>query len=82
MIQGFDNVRTILAKNKEHIPVKVLAEILAELDGEEAEVCEWTPKMNGEFIQSPHTGRVFSNEPSMQNVYCNTCGKPIKILEV
>lgn len=49
----------------------------------EAECCIWTkPSKEHGFIKNPHTGRIFSNEPSMQNVYCNTCGKPIKILEV
>lgn len=42
------------------------------------DVCEWKSVRNGEFIQNPHTKRLFSNEPSMKNVYCNTCGKKIK----
>ena len=49
----------------------------------EAECCIWTkPSKEHGFIKNPHTGRIFSNEPSMQNFYCNTCGKPIKISEV
>ena len=36
---------------------------------------------DGEFIQNPHTKRLYSNEPSMQNIYCNTCGKKIKEVE-
>lgn len=44
------------------------------------DVCEWEYANNGEFIRNPHTRRTFSNEPSMQNVYCNTCGKKIKIV--
>ena len=44
------------------------------------DVCEWESIRDGEFIQNPHTRRTFSNEPSMQNVYCNTCGKKIKIV--
>ena len=44
------------------------------------DVCEWKPVSNGEFIQNPHTKRLYSNEPSMQNVYCNTCGKKIKVV--
>ena len=43
------------------------------------DVCEWKSASDGEFILNPHTKRLFSNEPSMQNVYCNTCGKKIKI---
>ena len=44
------------------------------------DVCEWKSVSNGEFIQNPHTKRLYSNEPSMRNVYCNTCGKKIKIV--
>ena len=44
------------------------------------DACEWKSERDGEFIQNPHTRRKFSNEPSMQNVYCNTCGKKIKIV--
>ena len=43
------------------------------------DVCEWKSESDGEFIRNPHTRRTFSNEPSMKNVYCNTCGKKIKI---
>lgn len=45
------------------------------------DVCEWESASDGEFIRNPHTRRAFSNEPSMQNVYCNTCGKKIKLVE-
>lgn len=41
--------------------------------------CEW--KQRDMFIRNPHTGRIFSNEPSMKNCYCNTCGKKIKVVE-
>ena len=44
------------------------------------DVCEWKLVSDGEFIKNPHTKRLYSNEPSMQNVYCNTCGKKIKIV--
>ena len=45
------------------------------------DVCEWKSASDGEFIQNPHTKRLYSNEPSMQNVYCNTCGKKIKAVQ-
>lgn len=45
------------------------------------DVCEWKSASDGEFIQNPHTKRLYSNEPSMNNVYCNTCGKKIKVVE-
>ena len=45
------------------------------------DVCEWKSASDGEFIQNPHTKRLYSNEPSMKNIYCNTCGKKIKVVE-
>lgn len=45
------------------------------------DVCEWKSVSDGEFIQNPHTKRLYSNEPSMKNIYCNTCGKKIKVVE-
>lgn len=45
------------------------------------DVCEWESVSDGEFIQNPHTRRLYSNEPSMKNTYCNTCGKKIKVVE-
>lgn len=48
--------------------------------GVDDDVCEWKYTSDGEFIQNPHTKRLYSNEPSMQNVYCNTCGKKINIV--
>ena len=44
------------------------------------DVCERKLANDGEFIQNPHTKRLYSNEPSMKNVYCNTCGKKIKVV--
>ena len=59
------------------------AEYLIEIvkqGGVSDDVCEWKSASDGEFIQNPHTKRLYSNEPSMQNVYCNTCGKKIKVV--
>ena len=43
------------------------------------DVCEWE-YISGGFIKNPHTKRLYSAEPSMKNVYFNTCGKKIKIV--
>ena len=62
---------------------KCCAEYLIEIvkqGGVSVDVCEWKSASDGEFIQNPHTKRLYSNEPSMQNVYCNTCGKKIKVV--
>lgn len=49
--------------------------------GASDDVCEFKSVSDGEFIQNPHTKRLYSNEPSMKNVYCNTCGKNIRIVD-
>ena len=49
-------------------------------ENKDDDVCEWKSESDGEFIRNPHTRRTFSNEPSMKNVYCNTCAKKIKIV--
>ena len=46
------------------------------------DVCEWESVSDGEFIKNPHTKRLYSNEPSMKNIYCNTCGKKIKVVDL
>ena len=60
--------------NKDEIIIRKYEENKAD------DVCEWKSESDGEFIRNPHTRRTFSNEPSMKNVYCNTCGKKIKIV--
>ena len=62
------------------IPVNRAIEIVKQ-GGVADDVCEWKSASDGEFIQNPHTKRLYSNEPSMKNVYCNTCGKKIKVVE-
>lgn len=70
---GFGTVINTIRKD-------VVLEIVKK-DGVADDVCEWKFASDGEFIQNPHTKRLYSNEPSMQNVYCNTCGKKIKVVE-
>lgn len=62
------------------IPVNRAIEIVKH-GGVNDDVCEWKSISDGEFIQNPHTKRLYSNEPSMKNIYCNTCGKKIKVVE-
>ena len=49
-------------------------------NGTSEDVCEWKCVSDGEFIQNPHTKRLYSNEASVKNVYCNTCGKKMKVV--
>ena len=50
-------------------------------NGTSEDVYEWKCVSDGEFIQTTHTKKLYSNEASVQNVYCNTCGKKIKVVD-
>ena len=87
-----EELKRIRAKktcNKEKCDTKEICRIcvvddaieIVKQGGVSDDVCEWKSASDGEFIQNPHTKRLYSNEPSMQNVYCNTCGKKIKVVE-
>ena len=67
-------------KDTKAISIRKAIEIVKQ-GGVADDVCEWKSASDGEFIQNPHTKRLYSNEPSMKNVYCNTCGKKIKVVE-
>ena len=79
-IQQYKELGTVeelmVAKEKQ---IDIATEIVKQ-GGISDDECEWESARDGEFIQNPHTKRLYSNEPSMQNVYCNTCGKKIKIV--
>ena len=86
-----EELKRIRAKktcNKEKCDTKEICRIcvvddaieIVKQGGVDDDVCEWKSASDGEFIQNPHTKRLYSNEPSMQNVYCNTCGKKIKVV--
>ena len=85
-MEVFNNLRTILTRRKENMPVVVVAEMLAEIEEAEAkwkaDCCEWKAYGGKAFIESPHSRKMYDNSSLAQNVYCNTCGKPIKIVEV
>ena len=70
---NFDGVEYYIKKRK--------AIEIVKQGGVSGDVCEWKSVSDGEFIQNPHTKRLYSNESSMKNVYCNTCGKKIKVVE-
>ena len=81
----FNNIKSIIAKHKDNMPVLAVAELLAEIDEAEADCCEWkraewNPK---HVINSPHKDCMPLNIVDLQNhPYCGHCGKPIKITEV
>ena len=89
VVEELELIRAKKTCNKEKCDTKELCRICVVDDAIEIvkrggvfdDVCEWKSASDGEFIQNPHTKRLYSNEPSMQNVYCNTCGKKIKVVE-
>ena len=89
IVEKLEKIRAKKTCNKEKCDTKEICRICVVDDAIEIvkqggvfdDVCEWKSASDGEFIQNPHTKRLYSNEPSMQNVYCNTCGKKIKVVE-
>ena len=89
VVEKLGEIRSKKTCNKEKCDTKEICRICVVDDAIEIvkqggvfdDVCEWKSASDGEFIQNPHTKRLYSNEPSMQNVYCNTCGKKIKVVE-
>ena len=89
VVEKLEEIRAKKTCNKEKCDTKEICRICVVDDAIEIvkrggvfdDVCEWKSASDGEFIQNPHTKRLYSNEPSMQNVYCNTCGKKIKVVE-
>ena len=88
VVEQLKRIRAKKTCNKEKCDTKEICRIRVVDDAIEIvkqggvfdDVCEWKSASDGEFIQNPHTKRLYSNEPSMQNVYCNTCGKKIKVV--
>ena len=89
VVEQLERIRAKKTCNKEKCDTKEICRICVVDDAIEIvkqggvfdDVCKWKSASDGEFIQNPHTKRLYSNEPSMQNVYCNTCGKKIKVVE-
>ena len=75
-----DEIEAILEKHKEHIPVKIMAELLAVTEV----TCKWKPHgQYGWIIVSDHVEAEARNRNDIKNrPYCTVCGKRIKISEV
>jgi hypothetical protein len=72
-------MKAILEKYKEHIPIVVMAEMLAVME----ERCEWKPHgQYGWIIVPPHKEGAARNRDDLKNrPYCAVCGKEIKVNE-
>ena len=88
VVEELEKIRAKKTCNKEKCDTKEICRICVVDDAIEIvkhgcvddDVCEWKGKEK-EYIQNPHTKRLYSNEESMKNCYCNTCGKKIKVAE-
>lgn len=81
-MQIFDNLRAILTRHKENLPIVTTAEMLAEIDNAEvkwkADCCIWKSRIedhrvvfkNCLYVADPHIVYAFK--------YCPYCGKPFK----
>ena len=79
VVEELEKLKNEKTMDSHKVMIKDAIEIVKQ-GGVSDDVCEWKSVSNGEFIQNPHTKRLYSNEPSMRNVYCNTCGKKIKVV--
>ena len=75
-------IKDVLEKYKERIPVRVLAELLADIDEAEA---KWEADCCIRVVGKPFTsscGQKYDKWTYVGEPYCAKCGKPIKISEV
>lgn len=78
-----NEIREVLEKHKDNIPVVAIAELLAVIEGAE-ETCEWKQEKILEFTLSDCVTSCGHAEHYSTGIdkYCRHCGKPIKIVEV
>lgn len=84
MLQVFDEIRAILQKYKEKMPVVTTAEILASVDEAEAkwgkDCCVWEYRNPASYAEAHGFWEFHDNVKGWK--FCPYCGKPIKIVEV
>lgn len=75
-----NEIKSVIEKHKEYIPIKVMAELLAVLDGA---YCEWKPHGTyGWIIVSDHAEAEARNRDDIKNrPHCTVCGKRIRVVE-
>lgn len=79
-MEVFNNLRAILTRHKENMPVVVVAEMLAEIDGAEADCCEWKYRSPASYAEAHKRWELISDVRDWK--FCPYCGKPIEISEV
>ena len=74
-------IKSVLEKYREHIPMKVLAELLAVIDEMEKDCCEWKFFEYSNSLYENH-GDFRTDEELANWTFCPYCGKRIKRIEV
>lgn len=74
-----EEIKAVIEKHREYIPVKVMAELLATME----EYCEWKPHGTyGWIIVSDHAEAEARNRDDIKNrPHCTVCGRKIKVVE-
>ena len=84
-MEVFNNLRAILTRHKENMPVVVVAEMLAEIDGAEAECCEWKledAEANLYVTSCEQRQLIFEDTPNENGYrFCPYCGRKISEVE-
>ena len=75
-----EEIKAVIEKHKEFIPIKVMAELLTILDNE---YCEWKPHGTyGWIIVSEHAESEARNRDDIKNrPHCTVCGRKIRVVE-
>ena len=74
-----EEIKEVIEKHKEYIPIKVMAELLATVESH----CEWKPHgIYGWIIVSDHEESEARNRDDIKNrPHCTVCGKKIKVVD-
>ena len=75
-----NEIKAIIEKHKNYIPVKVMAELLTVLDNE---YCNWKPHgLYGWIVVSEHEEAEARNRDDIKNrPHCTVCGRKIRVVE-
>lgn len=80
-MEVLNNLKSIIAKHKDNMPVIVVAELLAEIDEAEADCCEWKEMIVNKERLYKNCKFDVSSIPPHTFTFCPYCGRRIKINE-
>ena len=76
------DIQSYIAVEKEVVLLKDAIEIVKHGCVDD-DVCKWKEIIGFDdmYIKNPHTNVLYINDTKRKNIYCNTCGKKIKVVE-